>query len=46
MAKTTRKPQLTSAENYDHKEQQALIRPDVGLQAQFKKKKPAKTYKL
>ena len=45
MAKTTRKPRLTSAENYDHKEQQALIRPDVGLQAQFKKKKPAKTYK-
>ncbi len=44
MAKTTRKPQLTSAENYDHKEQQVLIRPDVGLQAQFKKKKPAKTY--
>jgi adenine-specific DNA-methyltransferase len=44
MAKTTRKPQLASTENYDHKEQQALIRPDVGLQAQFKKKKPAKTY--
>ncbi len=45
MAKTTRKTQLASTENYDHKEQQALIRPDVGLQAQFKKKKPAKTYK-
>lgn len=45
MAKTIRKPQLASAENYDHKEQQSLIRPDVGLQSQFKKKKPARTYK-
>jgi hypothetical protein len=33
MAKRIEKPQLASAENYDHKEQQALIRPDVGLQA-------------
>ncbi|MGE5528241.1 MAG: site-specific DNA-methyltransferase [Patescibacteria group bacterium] len=31
--------QDTTAEAYDHKDQEALLRPDVGLQAQFKKKK-------
>jgi adenine-specific DNA-methyltransferase len=32
-----------SAKAYDHKETEAVLRPDIGLQAQFKKKKePAK----
>jgi adenine-specific DNA-methyltransferase len=38
MAKTTR------AESYRHDEE-ALLRPDVGTQAQFKKRKPPKTYR-
>lgn len=36
-------PQKT-AEAYEHKEKEALLRPDVGLQAQFKQKQPPKTY--
>ena len=32
------------AETYRH-DQEALLRPDVGTQAQFKKKKPPKTYR-
>src|SRR5204863_2835211 len=32
-----------TAKAYDHKETEAVLRPDIGLQAQFKKKKePAK----
>ncbi len=31
------------AKNYDHPEAGSLLRPDVGTQAQFKKKKPPKT---
>src|SRR6266545_3341672 len=32
-----------TAKAYDHKEAEAVLRPDIGLQAQFKKKKePAK----
>ena len=34
----------TLAEAYKHKEKKALLRPDVGLQAQFKQKRPPKTY--
>src|SRR6266496_6105437 len=32
------------AESYRH-EEEALLRPDVGTQAQFRKKKPPKTYR-
>jgi adenine-specific DNA-methyltransferase len=32
-----------AAKGYDHKEAEAVLRPDIGIQAQFKKKKePAK----
>ena len=34
-----------TAEAYEHKEQQALLRPDIGLQAQFRKKRPPATYR-
>ncbi|OGL07671.1 MAG: hypothetical protein A3I14_09050 [Candidatus Rokubacteria bacterium RIFCSPLOWO2_02_FULL_73_56] len=30
---------------YEHKEEKLLLRPDVGLQPQFKAKKPPKTYR-
>ena len=33
------------AENYSHPEAKSLLRPDVGTQAQFKKKKPPTTYR-
>jgi adenine-specific DNA-methyltransferase len=33
------------AESYDHPKATSLLRPDVGTQAQFKKKKPPKTYR-
>lgn len=34
-----------SAQAYDHKEEKPLLRPDVGLQPQFKQKKPPMTYR-
>jgi adenine-specific DNA-methyltransferase len=34
-----------SAESYTHPTAAALLRPDVGTQAQFRKKKPPKTYR-
>ncbi len=34
-----------ATEAYEHKDKEALLRPDVGLQAQFKKKKPPVTYR-
>ena len=34
-----------AVETYTHKAAEALLRPDIGTQAQFKKKKPPKTYK-
>jgi len=34
-----------SAQAYDHKEEKLLLRPDVGLQPQFKQKKAPKTYR-
>ncbi|MBI4839949.1 MAG: hypothetical protein HY803_02535, partial [candidate division NC10 bacterium] len=37
------KPQ--QAENYRHPEAKSLLRPDVGTQAQFRKKKPPATYR-
>jgi adenine-specific DNA-methyltransferase len=33
------------AENYRHPEAKSLLRPDVGTQAQFRKKKPPTTYR-
>jgi adenine-specific DNA-methyltransferase len=33
------------ARNYDHPEATAAHRPDVGVQKQFRKKKPPKTYR-
>lgn len=46
-----REPKKTVAEAkgktevYEHKGKEGLLRPDIGLQAQFKKQKPPKTYK-
>src|SRR5947208_1017164 len=44
MAHHARKTKQTkAAKAYDHKETEAILRPDIGIQAQFKKKKqPAK----
>ncbi len=39
-----RNPKTQQAENYKHPEAKSLLRPDVGTQAQFKKKKPPTTY--
>ena len=33
------------AESYRHPEAESLLRPDIGTQAQFRKKKPPKTYR-
>ena len=47
MARTkSKKPTKTkSAKTYKHPESESLLRPDVGTQAQFKKKKPPKKYR-
>lgn len=37
--------QPPQAESYSHPEAKSLLRPDVGVQAQFKKKKPPQTYR-
>lgn len=37
--------EAASAESYRHSEAKALLRPDVGTQAQFKKKKPPQRYR-
>ena len=42
-AKPAQKTQQTAP--YKHPEAQSLMRPEVGTQAQFKKKKPRKTYR-
>jgi len=34
-----------TAKAYDHKEQEAVLRPDIGIQAQFKKKKEPARYR-
>ena len=34
-----------STKVYEHTEEKLLLRPDVGLQPQFKSKKPPKTYR-
>ena len=48
MAKARRKaarPKETRADSYEHPESTLPLRPDVGTQPQFKKKKPAQRYK-
>ena len=43
--KSSRALPSAGAEAYTHKEAKTLLRPDVGTQAQFRKKKPPKTYR-
>lgn len=45
MAKGRRTGTTTQVEPYKHPESESPMRPDVGTQAQFKKKKPPKTYR-
>jgi adenine-specific DNA-methyltransferase len=45
MARTKNSPKVRPAENYRHPESESPMRPDVGTQAQFKKKKPPVTYR-
>lgn len=45
MAKAKNAGKSQQAENYKHPEAKSLLRPDVGTQAQFKKKKPPTTYR-
>jgi adenine-specific DNA-methyltransferase len=45
MAKPKRPAKPQQAESYKHPDAKSLMRPDVGTQAQFKKKKPPKTYR-
>src|SRR5437667_7534429 len=46
MVRRARNPkQAKAAKAYDHKETEAVLRPDIGLQAQFKKKKEPATYR-
>ena len=42
---TTRAGKERSTESYAHPDASALLRPDVGTQAQFRKKKPPATYR-
>ena len=39
------KPNTKTAENYRHPESESLMRPEVGTQAQFKKRLPPKKYR-
>ena len=41
----SRKGKARSAKSYGHPEASALLRPDIGMQAQFRKKKPPATYR-
>jgi adenine-specific DNA-methyltransferase len=45
MAKPKGSAKSPHAENYKHPEAKSLMRPDVGTQAQFRKKKPPKSYR-
>src|SRR3990170_2868845 len=45
MAKSKRPPKSNQAKSYKHPDAKSPMRPDVGTQAQFKKKKPPKTYR-
>ena len=42
---TPRRPGTPRARSYAHPEAKSLLRPDVGTQAQFKKKRPPATYR-
>jgi adenine-specific DNA-methyltransferase len=44
-ARAVRRPAEAQTEAYGHKGKESLLRPDVGLQAQFKQKRPPKTYR-
>jgi adenine-specific DNA-methyltransferase len=41
----TKRPTQIDPEYYNHPESESLLRPDVGTQAQFRKKKPPQKYK-
>jgi adenine-specific DNA-methyltransferase len=41
----TKRPTQSEPEFYKHPESESLLRPDVGTQAQFRKKKPPQPYK-
>lgn len=43
--KARKAPEGKGAQAYEHTEEKLLLRPDVGLQPQFKPKKPPKTYR-
>src|SRR5881296_1047964 len=45
LRKSPDKARSARAETYSHPEATSLLRPDVGTQAQFKKKKPPATYR-
>jgi hypothetical protein len=45
MARLKRAPKSKAAESYKHPEATSPMRPEVGTQAQFKKKKPPQTYR-
>ena len=45
MARGKKKNTEASTQSHDHKDKESLLRPDVGLQAQFKSKRPPKTYR-
>src|SRR6202789_71628 len=45
MASKTKPPKTKPAKNYQHPESESPMRPEVGTQAQFKKKLPPKTYR-
>ncbi len=46
MARSRKEPKIApEARSYAHPEAEALLRPDIGTQAQFKKKKPPKQYR-
>lgn len=45
MSKAGKSASGKGVETYKHAEAEALMRPDVGTQAQFRKKKPPATYR-
>src|SRR5207249_5638744 len=45
MPPNTRAPKSKTTESYLHPEADSPMRPDVGTQAQFKKRKPPQTYR-
>ena len=45
ISRTRKKPPAPDAQNYKHPESTSPLRPDVGVQPQFKKTKPPSTYR-